>query len=67
MFFGILFTVILVLCVAEFIRLERKRVQVKSVKSASGSEVDENKDDVLPLTVEDFDRYFNRTDYRGCN
>ena len=66
MFFGILFTVILVLCVAEFIRLERKRVQVKSVKSASGSEVDENKDDVLPLTVEDFDRYFNRTAGRYC-
>ena len=66
MFFGILFTVILVLCVAEFIRLERKRVQVKSVKSASGSEVDENKDDVLPLTVEDFDKYFNRTAGRYC-
>lgn len=66
MFFGILFTVILVLCVAEFIRLERKRVQVKSVKSASGSEADENKDDVLPLTVEDFDKYFNRTAGRYC-
>ena len=66
MFFGILFTVILVLCVAEFIRLERKRVQVKSAKSASGSEVDENKDDVLPLTVEDFDKYFNRTAGRYC-
>lgn len=66
MFFGILFTVILVLCVVEFVRLERKRVQVKSAKSASGSEADENKDDVLPLTVEDFDKYFNRTAGRYC-
>lgn len=66
MFFEILFTLILVLCVVEFVRLERKRVQVKSAKSASGSEVDENKDDFLPLTVEDFDKYFNRTAGRYC-
>ena len=66
MFFGILFTLIFVLCVAEFVRLERKRIQKKEEMSMNGHEADEIKDDILPLTVEDFDKYFNRTAGRYC-
>lgn len=62
MFFGILFALIAVACVIGL--FVKKNVSAPLEVEEEKNEVN---DTIIPLTAEDFDKYFNRTAGRYCD